>query len=129
MTSAGRVELSLPADSRYMRLARLVASGLATTCGLPLEEVEDLRITVDEMCATLIELGDGEPVRLAFDLRSDALVVHGSTVAAPDSEVDEARLDLSRQILGVVADGHEIRRVDDVVEFTARKEVRSGGVG
>jgi serine/threonine-protein kinase RsbW len=129
MTAAGRVELSLPADSRYMRLARLVASGLATTCGLPLEEVEDLRITVDEMCATLIELGDGKPVRLAFDLRPDALVIHGATAAAPGGEVDEARLDLSRQILDVVADGHEIRRVDDLVEFMARKEVRGGGVG
>jgi serine/threonine-protein kinase RsbW len=127
--SPGRVELSLPADSRYMRLARLVASGLATTCGLPLEEVEDLRITVDEMCATLIELGDGEPVRLSFVLLPDALVMEGATAADPDSEVDEARLDLSRQILAVVADGHDIRRHDDLVEFTARKELRSSGVG
>jgi anti-sigma regulatory factor (Ser/Thr protein kinase) len=129
MSSAGRVELSLPADSRYMRLARLVTSGLATTCGLPLEEVEDLRITVDEMCATLIELGDGQPVRLAFELLPDALLIHGATAADPASEVDEARLDLSRQILDVVADGHDIRRHGDVVEFSARKDVRGGGVG
>ena len=33
--SAGSIELSLPADSRYMRLARLMASGVATTAGLP----------------------------------------------------------------------------------------------
>lgn len=125
----GRVELSLPADSRYMRLARLVASGLATTCGLPLEEVDDLRITVDEMCATLIELGDGEPVRLSFELRPDALVVNGATASDPAGGVDEARLDLSRQILDVVADGHDIRRHGGVVEFTARKDVRGSGVG
>jgi hypothetical protein len=112
-----------------MRLARLVTSGIATTCGLPLEEVEDLRITVDEMCATLIELGDGQPVRLAFELLPDALLIHGATAADPTSEVDEARLDLSRQILDVVADGHDIRRNGDTVEFSARKDVRGGGVG
>ena len=59
----GRVELSLPPDSRYMRLARLMASGVASTCGLPLEEVEDFRIAVDELCSTLIEMGDGQPIR------------------------------------------------------------------
>ena len=62
----GRVELLLPPDSRYMRLARLMASGVASTCGLPLEEVEDFRIAVDELCAALIEVGDGEQVRLVF---------------------------------------------------------------
>src|SRR5215207_6313179 len=79
---AGRIELSLPSDSRYMRLARLMASGVATTCGLPLEEVEDFRIAVDELCATLIEVGDGDPVRLASELADDTLVVVGTTTAS-----------------------------------------------
>ena len=51
-----------------MRLARLMASGVASTCGLPLEEVEDFRIAVDELCSTLIEMGDGQPIRLAFEI-------------------------------------------------------------
>ena len=72
---AGRIELSLPPDSRYMRLARLMASGVATTCGLPLEEVEDFRIAVDELCATLSRSATASPVRLAFELgRRRALV-------------------------------------------------------
>jgi serine/threonine-protein kinase RsbW len=126
---AGRIELSLPSESRYMRLARLMASGVATTCGLPLEEVEDFRIAVDEVCATLIEIGDGEPVRLAFELGSQTLVVTATTVASREAAIDEERLGLSRQILDVVTDGHELSQSGGEATFTARKQVRSRGVG
>jgi len=125
----GRIELSLPPDSRYMRLARLVASGVATMCGLPLDEVEDFRIAVDEVCAALMEIGDGEPVRLSFNLGDDVLVVEGRTDSRPGSDIDEDRLSLSRQILDVVTDGHQLTRLDGHAAFTARKNLRGGGVG
>lgn len=127
--NAGRIELTLPANSRYMRLARLMASGVATTSGLPLEEVEDFRIAVDELCATLIEMGDGEPICLSFETVSDALVVHATTEANRGDVIDEERLALSRQILDVVTDGHDLEHHDGVVELTARKLVRGRGVG
>jgi serine/threonine-protein kinase RsbW len=126
---AGRIELSLPADSRYMRLARLMASGVATTCGLPLEEVEDFRIAVDELCATLIEMGDGHQVELRFELGSDALEVVATTAAADREAIDEERLALSRQILDVVTDGHDLSQAAGSVSFRARKLVRGRGVG
>ncbi|HEX5944801.1 MAG TPA: ATP-binding protein [Acidimicrobiales bacterium] len=128
--SAGSIELSLPADSRYMRLARLMASGVATTAGLPLEEVEDFRIAVDELCATLIEMGDGEPLRLVFDVADDAVIVRATARMGVDAVIDDERLMLSRQILDVVTDGHELAQDDDrLARFTARKLVRGGGVG
>lgn len=129
MDQVGHIELSLPPDSRYMRLARLVASGVATTIGLPLEEVEDFRIAVDELCATLIEMGDGQPVLLEFDVASDTLMVSGRTAVAAPADVDADRLSLSRQILDVVTDGHGMNERDGQVELTARKLVRGGGVG
>ena len=124
-----RVELLLPPDSRYMRLARLMASGVATTCGLPLEEVEDFRIAVDELCATLIEMGDGDPVQLAFQMTGDALVVVGTTTASGHELIDDDRLSLSRQILDVVTDGHGLERSAGRLAFTARKRLRGSGVG
>lgn len=128
-TLGGRIDLSLPPDSRYMRLARLMASGVATTCGLPLEEVEDFRIAVDELCATLIEVGDGQPVHLTFDLAADALVVHATTRSSTARVLDEERLALSRQILEVVTDGYDLTSLDGNVELTARKLLRGSGVG
>ena len=125
----GRVELSLPPDSRYTRLARLMASGVASTCGLPLEDVEDFRIAVDELCSTLIEMGDGQPIRLAFEIRADVLVVEGRTLAGRAPAPDDERFALSSQILDVVADGHELSHLDGHVEFSARKRVRGSGTG
>ena len=127
--NGGRIELSLPPDSRYMRLARLMASGVATTCGLPLEEVEDFRIAVDELCATLIEMGDGEPVSLCFELGNDTLRVEAVTTASAPDAIDEERLALSRQILDVVTDGHDLTQSSGQVSFSARKVVRGRGVG
>lgn len=130
MPTAGSIEISLPADSRYMRLARLMASGVATTAGLPLEEVEDFRIAVDELCATLIEMGDGEPLHLVFDVASDSVVVRATTRMGRDAAIDDERLALSRQILDVVTDGHDLVQDDGrMARFTARKLVRGGGVG
>lgn len=123
------IELSLPSDSRYMRLARLMASGVATTCGLPLEEVEDFRIAVDELCSTLMEIGAGGQVNLSFLLDGDVLVVEGRTDSGGPDRIDEDRLTLSRQILDVVTDGHQLAQVDGHTAFTARKRLRSRGVG
>lgn len=128
-TDDGRIELSVPADSRYMRLARLMASGVASTCGLPLEEVEDFRIAVDELCSTLIEMGDGHPIRLSFELGRDSLVVRASTRASTDGAIDDERMSLSDQILDVVTDGHTLDHVDGNVELVARKHMRASGVG
>jgi anti-sigma regulatory factor (Ser/Thr protein kinase) len=124
-----RIQLELPSDTRYLRLARLLASGVATSCGLPLEEVEDFRIAVDELCATLIEVGTGDPVTVVFEVAPDQLVVHGRTRARVSDDLDDERLRLSVQILDVVADGHDMTQVDGHFEFRARKHVRGGGVG
>lgn len=123
------IELGLPGESRYMRLARLVASGVATSCGLPLEEVEDFRVAVDEICATLIEAGAGGPIQLTFVTNGATLEVTGRTTDVDHFGPDEDRLALSRQILDVIAESHDFHRVDGHVEFTVVTRIRAGGMG
>jgi anti-sigma regulatory factor (Ser/Thr protein kinase) len=123
------IQLELPGDSRFMRLARLLASGVATACGLPLEEVEDFRVVVDEVCATLIEAGGGYPIHLSFCIRGDLLIVEGTTRDRGIGGPDEDRLALSHQILDVVTQSHEFTRSHGNVLFTASSRLRGGGVG
>ena len=104
----GLIELVLPADTRLVRVARLVASGVATTAGFDVDEVEDLRIAVDELCTALVEGGDGSSLLLGFDLGDGEVTVIGSTSAAGGAAFEPDRLALSRQILAVVADEHEL---------------------
>jgi len=106
--SEGRIELVRPADTRLVRVARLVASGIATTAGFDVEEVEDLRIAVDELCTALVEGGDGGALYLGFDLKDGEVAIIGTTTAAGIAAFEPERLALSRQILAVVVDDHEL---------------------
>jgi serine/threonine-protein kinase RsbW len=48
------VEVRLPADSAYVSLLRTVTAGLAARLDFTLDEIDDLRIAVDEACALLL---------------------------------------------------------------------------
>ena len=49
-----RVELSLPADAQMLFLARMTAAAVATRAELNYEQVEDLRLAIDELCIALL---------------------------------------------------------------------------
>lgn len=120
----GRIELVLPGDPRMVRLARLVASGIASSAAFDIEEIEDLRIAVDEGCTALIEVGDGGRLELSFELDGATVTVEGSTVAAGDATLDPDRLSLSTQILKVVTDEHDLTVNHGRAIFRLRKRSR-----
>jgi hypothetical protein len=117
----GVVRLELPVDTRFIRVARLVASGLGSTVGLDVEGVDDLRIAVDELCSALFELGDGSPVALTFTLSNGGVHVEGHARAAPAARIDEERFALSKQILGAACDGFSLGVDGGVARFTLHK--------
>jgi serine/threonine-protein kinase RsbW len=47
-------ELRLPADSAYLAVLRTATAGLAARINFTLDDIEDLRIAVDEACAILL---------------------------------------------------------------------------
>ena len=51
----GPVELTVPASSEHLRVLRLVSASLAASVGLDVDQLDDLRIAVDELCAQLLE--------------------------------------------------------------------------
>lgn len=48
------IRLVIPADARFLRIARLTAAAIASDLGFSLDAIEDLRIAVDEACAAVI---------------------------------------------------------------------------
>ena len=67
------VELSIPVGADLLVLARFAAATIASRAGFDLEEIDDLRLAVDELCVSLIEEGDHG--RLSIELqRADDLV-------------------------------------------------------
>ncbi len=82
------VELSVPADVKHLRLARLAASGYGADLGFSLDEIEELRLAVGEACALLV---DHAPVdsRLVLRYGADgpALVIEGRCPSSRDTDL------------------------------------------
>ena len=82
------VELNVPASSVYVAILRSVTAGLAARCDLTLDEIEDLRIAVDEACALLLPLAEvGGDLRAAFTLGTGQLTFQASVDARTDVEL------------------------------------------
>ncbi|MDP1805741.1 MAG: hypothetical protein Q8K72_11280, partial [Acidimicrobiales bacterium] len=103
---------SVPPDPRLLRVLRLAASGVASLGTFDLQFVEEVRVCIDELGSALIAAGSGAPIDFSIELTTDGLLVEGSTVLAPgtDLHVDP----LIDQILAAVATTHEWTAVDGV---------------
>jgi len=117
------VRLEIPAQTRVVRAARLVASGLASTAGFDVDDVDDMRIAVDELCAVLFELGAGGVVSITFATRPGEIEVLGQTTAN-DDEVDPSRIGLSLQILNAACDEFSWTVDDGAARVRIDKRVR-----
>ncbi len=54
MTDEHQVVLRIPAEGAYLSILRTTTAGLAARLDFTLDEIEDLRIAVDEACALLL---------------------------------------------------------------------------
>jgi len=71
------VELRLPAESAYLSVLRTATAGLAARLDFTLDEIEDLRIAVDEACALLLpDARPDLPLICRFTLEPDCLEVN-----------------------------------------------------
>ena len=75
------VEIRLPADSAYLSVLRTATAGLAARLDFTLDEIEDLRIAVDEACAMLLPHAiETAQLTCRFELTQETLEV---TVTIP----------------------------------------------
>lgn len=70
------VLLTVPADVGYLGVLRTATAGLAARLHFALDEIEDLRIAVDEACAMLLAIASrGAELECCFSVTDDALSV------------------------------------------------------
>jgi serine/threonine-protein kinase RsbW len=81
------VRLRLPAIGAYLSVLRTATAGLAARLDFTLEEIEDLRIAVDEACALLLPSAvPGAELDCTFELYKDALHVTVSALTLDGAE-------------------------------------------
>lgn len=108
MSKTDEVRLVVPALPEFLRLARVTAAGLAGRLGFSYDEVEDLRLAIDELCFGLTgPTGRRGTVELTYVMLEDGLEVSGVGTFVDDI-TPVGLTDLSRIILGALVDEHDL---------------------
>jgi hypothetical protein len=102
------ITLSLPLALRHASTARIVAASLAADAGFSVDEIDDLRLGINEVVSVLVDLGSADPAaRLTIEFRVGRGRVE-ATASRSDQvgsmEVDE----LAQRILEAVTDHYEL---------------------
>ena len=96
------VEVTAPADVAYVSTLRLTAASLAARCELTIDDIEDLRLAVDEACALLLpHASQDSRLTARFALATGRLQVAASVSTLDASEPD--REGFGWTVLGALA--------------------------
>jgi serine/threonine-protein kinase RsbW len=103
------VEVRIPADVLYVSTLRLTAASLAARCDLTIDDIEDLRLAVDEACALLLPHANTDaPLEARFVLAAGRLEVETFVSTSGDSEPD--RSGFAWTVLGALASSVDVRK-------------------
>jgi serine/threonine-protein kinase RsbW len=124
MTST--VHLEIPASGAYLAGASAAATGLAAQLQFTYEEIDDLRIAVDEACTQLLaRRGSATTLNVAYHLAEAELRVDVSIEAADRGDPLE-RDTFAWQILSAMTDEVREQSEDGRLRLSFRK---AGGRG
>ncbi|QYC44747.1 Serine-protein kinase RsbW [Nonomuraea coxensis DSM 45129] len=110
------VSIRLPAASAYLSVLRTATAGLAARLDFTLDEIEDLRIAVDEACAMLLsEAVPGTDLTAEFELTGQEMQVRVEVATVGSSA--PKRDDFAWMVLTALAD--DVDAVTDTADHMA----------
>jgi hypothetical protein len=112
-------EVVVPLRTRYASTVRMIAASMGAEAGFSVDEIDDVRLALDEVFSMLAERHVGERVRTTFRLDGHQLIAGLTLESGPiDVEPDE----LAANILRSVVDRYEFS--SDGVTLTKRASER-----
>ena len=114
------IELRIPPDPAYVRVARLAAGDMGGRVGFSVDELDDVRLAVDELCAILIGSG-GHVLEIRMQVHERTLAIEGRT---PDASASIRPSELSEVLLRALVDSWAVTTRDRDVCFEMQKQAR-----
>jgi serine/threonine-protein kinase RsbW len=111
-----RVTLTIPAKGEYAKTVRMAASALGARMGMSYDDVEDLKMAVDEAFIYAVDtLSPEAEVMMFFDVNEHALEVsvHVGRSEECADEDGEAREEFATFILDSVCETHDFVSHED----------------
>ncbi len=116
------VSITIPASPAYIGVVRLVAAGLASRLGFTIDEIEDLKIGVDELSAYLTGAqGRDGTIRIAFSIEGERIEITGTGELSPGQKVRTDLTEFSRMILSTVVDEASLQQPNGTPTFSLVK--------
>lgn len=118
---ADNVELEIPLSTRFASTVRAVAAAVSADLGFSVDEIDDLRLAVNEAVSLLADVDDAAAGRLRIQFESDeGVVVVRCVRAGVDGQLGVDDVDvLARRILDAVVDEYSV----DAGTFTVVKRL------
>lgn len=117
-----QVTITIPASPAYIGVVRLVAAGLATRLDFTIDEIEDLKIAVDELSAYLTgSQGREGDLQIAFAISDNKIEIRGEGQLSPGQKVRTELTEFSRMILDTVVDTATLAQADGSPVFELSK--------
>jgi len=121
------VVLRLPAAGAYLSVLRTATASLASRLDFTIDDIEDLRIAVDEACAMLLpQAVPGADLECTFELSGEAIDVRVA-VFTLDGERPSEDTFAWTVLTALAGEVHSAVDVDNRVVLTLRKR-RAGGI-
>ena len=104
-TTTGEIRLEIPAAPEYLLLARLAVADVGARAGWSYEDIDDLRIAVDELCYAIGAGAEHGRLTLTYSVTGQQIEVRGrgeatTPLAAPG--------ELARAIIAAVVDEFDL---------------------
>ncbi len=114
MIDKTEITVTIPANSRFVALARVTAASLAAELDFTVDEISDVTVAADEVTSLVIEWAEDNEiplVQLRYQIRDDTLEMEAAVETATLTASQEMLVldDITRQILSAVVDAFDIR--------------------
>jgi anti-sigma regulatory factor (Ser/Thr protein kinase) len=116
VTDKTEITVLIPAQSRFVALARVTAASLAAELDFTLDEIADFRVGADELTSLLMEWAEDHGVdtlEIRYRLTEDTVEMEAAAQPLDDdsgaADGPQALDEITRQILAAVVDTYEIR--------------------
>lgn len=118
------VEVRVPADSSYVALLRTATATLAARADFTLDEIDDLRIAIDEACALLLpNAAPDAMIDCRFTVADNSLMIDVTTATRTATKPDPTSF--AWMVLTALAGEVDVRSGGDHETTIGLRKVRS----
>jgi serine/threonine-protein kinase RsbW len=104
-----KIKLTIPKKSEYMSTIRLTTSALSNLKGFNIDEIEDLKVIISEVCTFFISNveNNSEPLEINYEISGNNLIVEVADLNSGEiSEENRTNSDMCVMIIESLADNH-----------------------